>query len=69
MRERKEEGCIAGFSSYLPNFGHHFGCILPRGHDGPHQPGGICFKHGDYLGEGCPKRDEEDCSIDRGESR
>jgi hypothetical protein len=39
---------IAGASWFL--------CCLPEGHEGPHEGGGNCFTHGEYIGiHGCPK--------------
>jgi len=32
-----------------------FACVLPKGHAGEHRRGGNCFKHGEYVGDQCPK--------------
>lgn len=37
-----------------PRLGLYYACVLPKGHDGDHQKGGTCLKHGAYVGDKCP---------------
>jgi hypothetical protein len=32
-----------------------FACVLAKGHEGEHRRGGNCFKHGEYVGNECPR--------------
>lgn len=48
------EKCGKPAASFIPRWGWSFACVLPVGHDGPHQQGGNCFKHGEYIGKECP---------------
>lgn len=62
------EQCNEPAAPLIPRRGESFACVLPKGHDGPHRPGGTCFKHGAYVGEAgvpprCP-RGSEGCIPD-----
>jgi hypothetical protein len=49
------EKCGQPAASFIPRWGMSFACVLPKGHEGDHQRGGNCFKHGEYIGEKCPQ--------------
>jgi len=49
------EKCGAPAAPFIPRRGMSWACVLPKGHDGEHLRGGSCFKHGEYIGENCPK--------------
>lgn len=55
------EKCGEPTASFIPRWGMYFLCVLPKGHEGEHKRGGICFKHGEYVGEKCPQW--PDCST------
>lgn len=46
--------CGEPAASFIPRWGMSFACVLPKGHEGVHQRGGACVKHGEYVGEKCP---------------
>lgn len=48
------EKCGLPAASFIPRQGLSFSCVLPKGHEGEHQQGGTCFKHGAYVGRQCP---------------
>ena len=48
------EKCGAPAASFIPRWGMSFVCVLPKGHEGEHQQGGACYKHGEYVGKLCP---------------
>lgn len=47
--------CGQPAAPFIPRWGMSFACVLPKGHEGEHKRGGNCFKHGEYVGEECPK--------------
>jgi hypothetical protein len=47
--------CGQPAKALIPRWGMYFACVLPNGHKGDHQPGGTCFRHGDYVGDKCPQ--------------
>lgn len=49
------EKCGASVALLISRWGMSFACVLPKGHEGEHQQGGTCFKHGEYVGEKCPQ--------------
>lgn len=54
--------CGAPAAPFIPRWGMSWACVLPDGHEGAHQRGGACFKHGAYVGAQCPKF--PDCAPD-----
>lgn len=52
-----DEKCNQPAASFIPRWGMSFACVLPKGHEGEHKPGGNCFQHGEYVGRPgeCPE--------------
>lgn len=47
--------CGKTAGALIPRLGMLYACVLESGHTGECQKGGNCFKHGEYVGEHCPK--------------
>ena len=52
MSERKI--CGEPAAPMYPARGLSYACVLDPGHQGDHERGGTCGRHGDYIGEHCP---------------
>ena len=46
--------CGEFVKSFIAREGSFFPCALEKGHEGAHQMGGTCFRHGAYVGDNCP---------------
>jgi len=47
--------CGKPAGSMIPRLGMSYACVLDKGHSEPCMRGGNCFKHGEYIGNQCPK--------------
>lgn len=55
----QSDRCGKPAAPFIPRWGMAFACVLPKRHEGECRRGGTCSKHGDYVGDKCPKFDED----------